>query len=346
MVQLNQQRVVILGRLTRIEVFIRDIESKPGITAALVRARLEVVDQCWADYDSVQTAIDAEEDINKEEEEEKRAIFEDRCMNARAALHSIIERLQGSGQMIAGSRHSQYQQPAVEPQEIAVQLPTLELPTFSGEYTDWPTFRDTFDALINKNGQLSNVQKLLYLKSTLQGEAANMLDAMDITDHNYRIAWDLLVERFENLRLVKQKHLKALFTIKQVPEDSSKELRRLLTECQRNVNALKQLGEATDQWSTILVYMITSKLDRASRRDWENQTQDNDSPTYEEIIQFITKRCHTLEILMTAKSEHHMPMHSNPQVSFMSTISVGCKIECKAIEDEDNALKEGNAFFK
>nr|XP_029709979.1 uncharacterized protein LOC115255917 [Aedes albopictus] len=328
--QQHRERGVILGRLTRIEVFIRDIDSRPGITAELIQARLDVLDQCWVDYDTVQTAIEAEDGINIEEEEEKRATFEERCMNARAALRSLIQKMQGSAQTasntISGQPlvHTNHQQLLVPQQSIEVRLPTLELPTFSGDYMDWPAFRDAFEALINKNVQLSNVQKLLYLKSTLNDEAAYMLDTLDITDANYRVAWDLLVERFENRRILKQKHLKALFTMKQVPEDSPKELRRLLTECQRNINVLRQFGEPTEEWDTILVYLIASKLDGVSRRDWEIQTQDDESPTYDDITKFINSRCHTLEALAADKRELRTPSRSKPQLSHISTSSVGC----------------------
>nr|XP_029716822.1 uncharacterized protein LOC109408852 [Aedes albopictus] len=326
--QLHRQRGVILGRLTRIEAFIRDYVSKPGITSELIQARLDVVDQCWMEYDTVQSAIDVEEGINVEEEEEKRAIFEERCINARAALRSIIHKIQGTGQLAAIANSGQPLMPAnqfpVLQQQIAVRLPTLELPTFSGDYMDWPAFRDAFEALIDKNLQLSNVQKLLYLKSTLKGEPACMLEVIDTTDANYRVAWDLLVERFENRRIIKQKHLKALFSIKQVPEDSPKELRRLLNECQRNVNALKQFGEPTDEWDTILVYMIASKLDGASRRDWETQTQDDDSPTFDEIVKFINGRCHTLEALAADKGEPRSSNRPKSQLSHVATGFTGC----------------------
>lgn len=79
MAELKRQRELILGRLTQIEVFIRDVQCKPGITAELVQARLNVVNQRWVQYDTVQTAIDVEEGVNVKEEEEKRATFEERC---------------------------------------------------------------------------------------------------------------------------------------------------------------------------------------------------------------------------------------------------------------------------
>nr|XP_029709439.1 uncharacterized protein LOC115255453 [Aedes albopictus] len=325
--ELKRLRGVILGRLTRIEVFIRDIDSKSGLTEDHIQARLEIIDQCWTEYSTVQNNIDACEDIDVEDEEEKRAAFEERCINARVALRYVLRKMQGQGTTPAGRNidrpllpvQLQHQFP-VPQQPVAVRLPTLELPTFGGDYMDWPGFRDSFQALIDRNMQLSNVQKLLYLKSTLKEEAASILNAIDITDANYQVAWDLLVEMFENRRVIKQKHLKALVNINQVPKDSPKELRRLLTEFQRNVNALKQLGESTEEWSTLLVYLIASKLDGTSRRDWEIQTQDDDTPTYEEIVKFINRRCHTLEALEVEKQKSSKTINST-QFSLTATIS-------------------------
>jgi hypothetical protein len=47
--------------------------------------------------------------------------------------------------------------------QINVKLSTLELPSFSGQYTEWTAFHDTFSSLIEKNDQLSGVQKFHYL---------------------------------------------------------------------------------------------------------------------------------------------------------------------------------------
>nr|XP_029708407.1 uncharacterized protein LOC115254858 [Aedes albopictus] len=306
--ELKRLRGVILGRLTRIEVYIRDISSKSGLTEDHIQARLEIIDQCWAEYSTMQNSIDAGEDVDAEKEEVQRAVFEERCINARVALRSILRKMQEQKTSSASGNTGQpllpvqlQQQFSTLQQPVAVSLPMLELPTFSGNYMDWPAFRDAFQALIDRNAQLSDVQKLLYLKSTLKGDAASMLDAMDITDVNYGIAWNLLMEQFENKRAIKQRHLHALFNIKQIPEDSPKELRHLVTECQRNVDFLKQCGEPTDQWSSVLAYLISTKLDASSRRDWENQIQDDGTPTYEEIIKFINRRCHTLEALEVEK---------------------------------------------
>lgn len=41
-----------------------------------------------------------------------------------------------------------------------VKLPKINIPIFSGKYTEWITFRDLFNSLIDKNDSLDDVQKL------------------------------------------------------------------------------------------------------------------------------------------------------------------------------------------
>ncbi|KAI8441259.1 hypothetical protein MSG28_014900 [Choristoneura fumiferana] len=52
-----------------------------------------------------------------------------------------------------------------------VKLPRITIPTFSGKYTEWMSFRELFVSLIHNNKEIDNVQKLHYLKANLTGEA-------------------------------------------------------------------------------------------------------------------------------------------------------------------------------
>jgi hypothetical protein len=72
--------------------------------------------------------------------------------------------------------------------QINVKLPTLELLSFSGQYTEWTAFHDTFSSLIEKNDQLSGVQKFHYLKSCLKGEAGKVIESLTISNENYKFA--------------------------------------------------------------------------------------------------------------------------------------------------------------
>lgn len=52
---------------------------------------------------------------------------------------------------------------------LKTSLPRIKLQTFSGAYGDWPAFRDIFLSIIGDNPSISNVEKLHYLRTSLQG---------------------------------------------------------------------------------------------------------------------------------------------------------------------------------
>ena len=54
----------------------------------------------------------------------------------------------------------------------SVKLPNLNMPTFTGKYSEWMQFYDTFNSLIDSETSLSQTQKFHYLKSSLKDEAA------------------------------------------------------------------------------------------------------------------------------------------------------------------------------
>jgi hypothetical protein len=66
-----------------------------------------------------------------------------------------------------------------------IRLPTFEMHTFGGNACNWLHFRDTFEALIVKNQVLSNVQRFLYLTTSLKGEAKELIVNLPITNDNF-----------------------------------------------------------------------------------------------------------------------------------------------------------------
>jgi len=63
-------------------------------------------------------------------------------------------------------------------------LPETLLPTFDGKYEGW-LFLINFNSMIQSQSDLSDVDKLQYLKSALTGEAANKLKILAIDGTNY-----------------------------------------------------------------------------------------------------------------------------------------------------------------
>ncbi|KAM3967335.1 uncharacterized protein ACR2FA_011675 [Aphomia sociella] len=156
----------------------------------------------------------------------------------------------------------------------SIKLPTISLPTFDGRYETWIEFRDIFLSLVHNSNEISDIQKFHYLKSSLKGSAELVIDSLAFSSSNYMVAWELLLNRYNNSSLLVHNHVKALFTIQKLSKESPHSLRRLIDIILRNLRALKILGEPTEYWDTLIIFIITSKLDETTEREWE-QFNDN-----------------------------------------------------------------------
>lgn len=67
-----------------------------------------------------------------------------------------------------------------EPVDANVQLPKLNLPTFSSNYEDWPGFADQFQSGVYDKPRLTNSKKLTYLRSCLKGDALRDIESLKV----------------------------------------------------------------------------------------------------------------------------------------------------------------------
>nr|CAI5848850.1 unnamed protein product [Callosobruchus analis] len=162
---------------------------------------------------------------------------------------------------------------------------------------DWDAFHDSFSALIHNNNRLSNVEKLHYLRSCLRGEAAKVVCSLKTTDANYSVAWQLIKERFENKRAIVNQHLKCLFELPNIHRSSAEALRQFSYNVVKEIRCLESLGEPINTWDSIMLYLLSSKIDNGTRLAWEMflENNSNTTPTLEEFLTFLKSRCHTLE---------------------------------------------------
>jgi len=133
-------------------------------------------------------------ELRNETEASHRVTFKEAFYSLSARMHEFLS-------LASTTRTAVTPSPSPSNSAIAehfshIKLPKLELPKFSGKYEEW--FFDTFNSLIHVNASLSNVQRLQYLKSSVTGDAAKIISALEISGANYDIAWDLLRERYDN----------------------------------------------------------------------------------------------------------------------------------------------------
>lgn len=159
---------------------------------------------------------------------------------------------------------------------------------------------------------IPKIQKLRYLRAYVKDNAAKIIDNLATSDNNYDVAWDLLNERYNNERKIIQNHMQLILELPTANRDSAYNLRNLVDSMLRHVRALKVLGQPTDSWDTPIICLITSKLDRDTRTEWEKLVTGSAMPTFETFSKFLKTRC---EILETIKSDSNKPIESQKSVA-------------------------------
>lgn len=172
-------------------------------------------------------------------------------------------------------------------QRRRIKLPETSLPSFDGKYENWLAFKHAFVSLIDSQADLSESDKLLYLKAALKGEAANKINVLAMDENNYTKAWDLLKKAYEVKRLLVSRHLHLLMNLPQQDKETSAGLMRLADDSQQHVLALKSLDVNIP--SEILVHILEEKLNRNTLEKWEETLERDIFPTIEEMYEFIYK---------------------------------------------------------
>lgn len=73
----------------------------------------------------------------------------------------------------------------------------------------------------------------------------------EVSADNYKNAWQLLVDRYENKVLMIHNHIKAIFDYPNLQKENHTELRNLFDSVTKHLRALKLLGENTESWDRI-----------------------------------------------------------------------------------------------
>ncbi|XP_029162050.1 uncharacterized protein LOC114933579 [Nylanderia fulva] len=175
-------------------------------------------------------------------------------------------------------------------------LPRIDLPKFNGEYSQWNHFRDLFASMINANTDLSAVEKLHYLKMSLSDEPATLLKGVEISSEGFNRAWDTLIDRYDNKRILIEAQLSALFSIRKAKSECASKVKRLLCELKEAIGALATLGCPVHHWDIILIFMTVRKLDVESVKDWEKSLgATSQPPSFADFEKFLLGRILTLE---------------------------------------------------
>lgn len=196
-----------------------------------------------------------------------------------------------------------------------VKLPKINLLTFEGDIKKFPSFISNFNSLVHENQSLSNIEKFNYLTSVLKGQPLNLVKNLPLLDENYFIAYDSLISRYQNKRLLATAYWKEIDNFRPIANDKS--LRSLLDVFHENLSALKLLGFPVDQWNFILMQMLIDRLDSHTLKVFEREYASSDLPSYDTVRDILLKHCVVVEsISLNSKTKERLSNENKSKFSF------------------------------
>ena len=228
----------------------------------------------------------------------------------------------------------------------AVKLPSLNIPTFDGEPTNWKSYWQQFEATIHKSKKLDDQLRMQYLlKSLVTKRAKDAIEGIDAVGEAYPEAIAALKARFDQPQVIHRAHVRALLNVKPSKDSSSAELRQLHDTFQHHLRSMKALGQL--DFERFITALGESKLDPVTMVEWQKFTQkEKEVPDYHQLLEFLDLRSTATE-LTTHYSDRKKPQASyskfktNPSGSVPRPVSVyatSAQTRCPACSSSRNGL--------
>ena len=300
--RIKAKRGAVRARATRTVTIIEQLASTElsnitnGVRQHLVSSE-QVLNQTLSDLTSLDGQI--HDQLSPDEipaDDEKCFEYQEKIFQAIAVAKDSLERAIKAE--VASQRQQAPPSANVSRQQSTdhLKLPRLDLLTFDGTYTKWVSFFDLFQGAVHNNADLSDSQKLFYLKSALKGEAKKLLSTVTVTDSNYHVAQKLLADQYDNKRVILREHLSVLFKAPCMEENDGRGLRKLMEHAHEQRLAFQAMGFDMNEMSDIfMVYIIVEKLDRESLKQWELANPGKELQRYDQLYRILQSRCQALE---------------------------------------------------
>lgn len=306
---LKNKRRTLKASCTRIKGYVDFVQDITDEMIAQLKVRKEKLELYWQQYDDVQSQIEL---IETGAEGSDRDNFEASYFNLIARIHYLLDsaRSTRASQANAAAFNVESSQQANVNTHIC--LPKLNLPVFSGKYQEWTPFSQMFHTMITNNNRLTNIEKFQYLKSSLSRDPTDAIESPDeLSDQNFEVAWNILEKRYDKLCIIVQAHIQSVLELPHIKKENYLELRQLLNVTTKHINALKALKRPVENWDNLIVHILGNKLDPLTFRDWEDTLSGHELSRLEQLMDFLMKKCQTLETIITKENASAIADKSN-----------------------------------
>lgn len=171
-----------------------------------------------------------------------------------------------------------------------------DLPTFDGTMSKFLDFKGYFETMVHDDSTIPLKEKLLALRKCLKDSAAEVLRDLPPGEDAYTIAWEAVLDRYEDKIDIIDSYLREFIFLPRITHESK--LRELMDRITRSLRGLKASKENPDNWSTIITFLVYSKLDFQTQKDWQKTISDRTKyPNWKEFEAFLLNRAKAVKQL-------------------------------------------------
>ncbi|XP_047546049.1 uncharacterized protein LOC125077958 [Vanessa atalanta] len=318
--ELITKRSSIKGQITKFKNYVDRFDKLETLTTterAELTLKLSRFEALSSKFDDLQSNIEVINYNKLDEELAEREIIERDFISNIVAAQTLLQVQSHVDSDHESSNYHNVSHCGLDHNETGIRLPLINIAKFDGSHLKWMEFRDTFKSLVHENSRISPVNKFHYLLSYLEGEPARTVANLEVSSNNYAEAWSLLLQRYDNKRLLIDHHLSSLFNITALQKESEKSLRFLVDHVTKNLRALSNLGQATEHWDVIVIHLVSSKLDSNTFMRWEEHrnTMSTDTPTLKDFHKFLNDRASILESVHRSRAESSSKSHGQQRAA-------------------------------
>jgi Protein of unknown function (DUF1759). len=202
---------------------------------------------------------------------------------------------------------------------------------------DSVTFKDTFLSLVGDSTTIPNIPKCHYLLPAINGYA--VIKHIPVSEQGFRSAWEILVERYENERLIINTHTENI-KVPNLTSENAGQLRHIADTTQCNLQALWAMKQNTDSWDMIIIYTLTQKLNNKTKKGMGTSYFQQRTAKLNQLYTFLEHRCSALESVSTKYKTNDQRQSSDRKMSH-SYVSV--KAMCEVCIDS-HTVSQCNTF--
>ena len=315
----------VLTKLTReIESLVEPAEPEPSQVSRLkiIYEQLDGKRKVFSNLDGEIVALCPEEEIEREIDDSESVTA--KIIEARRKIDTTLK------DKSVRERTHVLSPPTVEDPGTRPRLPKLTLPKFRGDITNWSAFWDSYKSAVHDNASIPVIDKFNYLSSLLEGPAHRTIQGLTLTERNYDSAVQLLRDRFGKPQHIISAHMEELLKLPACTTEKSTSLRFVYDKINVNIRGLSSLGIGSEQYGSLLIPIIMTKLPQELRLRFARDT-DKDVWEIGELMDLVKKEVEAREASELVKATSlKPPVRNQPpfQPSAATLLTSGPSIKC------------------